>query len=124
MSEVPKLSRSERLRLIAFRNVQERKLKNDMSKEEKRNKIELYSLKQAEYLKEYYSDIVIGKPFGINHKIVINQLRITEHKKDKCELQGIGYLVNDDSIIILAGIKTISENLDLESPEKVLLGLS
>ena len=91
---------------------------------EKRNKIELYSLKQAEYLKEHYTSLVIGKPFGIDHKAVINQLRIIEHKRDKCELQGLGYLITDDSIMITVGIKTISENLDLESPEKVLLGLS
>ena len=39
MSEVPKLSRSERLRLIAFRNVQERKIKKDKNMNDKEKRI-------------------------------------------------------------------------------------
>jgi hypothetical protein len=95
-----------------------------MGKEEKRNKIELYSLKQAEYLKEHYAELVINKPFGTEHIAVIDELKIIEHKKDKCELKGFGYLANDDSVIIRAGIKSICRDLGLEFPKKILQGLN
>ena len=82
--------------------------------------MELYSLENAQYLKEYYSSKVINKIADEATGLKIKNIEIEKINNDLYNLNCPGYLINDSSVITKMSIKTASEFMNLESPEAVL----
>ncbi|SHN73182.1 hypothetical protein SAMN05444395_107181 [Flavobacterium fryxellicola] len=80
----------------------------------------LYSLENAQYLKEYYSPKVINKIADESTALRITSIEIDEIKKDLYDLICSGYFVNMISISPKISIQSIVKSMDLDSPDVVL----
>lgn len=80
----------------------------------------LYSLENAQYLKEYYSPKVINKIADESTALRITSIEIDEIKKDLYYLICSGYFVNMTSISPKISIQLIVKSMDLDSPDVVL----
>lgn len=80
----------------------------------------LYSLEDAQYLKDFYSPKVINKIAEEEFALRITSIEIKEFKKDFYDLSCSGYFVNNASIVPVISIQSIVKSMNLDSPEIVL----
>ena len=82
--------------------------------------MELYSLENAQYLKNYYSLKVINKIADEKTGLRITSIELEQVNNDLYNLNCCGYLINNISIVTKMSIKTTAEFMNLKSPEFVL----
>lgn len=82
--------------------------------------MELYSLENAQYLKDYYSPKVIDKIADEKTQLRITNIEIKEYKKGFYDLSCSGYFINNISIVPKISIQSIVKSMGLDSPEVVL----
>ncbi len=80
----------------------------------------LYSLEEAQYLKDFYSPKVVNQIADKKLALRITSVEIEEIKKDFYDLICTGYFVNNMSVVPKVSIQSIFESMDLDSPEFVL----
>ena len=80
----------------------------------------LYSLEEAQYLKDFYSPKVVNKIADEKLALRITSIEIEEFKKGFYDLICKGYFVNNTSLVPKVSIQSIVESMALDSPELVL----
>ncbi|WP_291101862.1 MULTISPECIES: hypothetical protein [unclassified Flavobacterium] len=80
----------------------------------------LYSLEDAQYLKDFYSPKVVNKIADEEFALRITSIEIKEFKKDFYNLSCSGYFVNNTSIVPVISIQSMVKSMNLDSPEVVL----
>lgn len=80
----------------------------------------LYSLEEAQYLKDFYYTKVVNKIVDEQFALKITSIEIKEFKKDFYNLSCSGYFVNNTSIVPVISIQSIVKSMKLDSIEVVL----
>ncbi|MBC5839744.1 hypothetical protein [Flavobacterium muglaense] len=80
----------------------------------------LYSLEEAQYLKDFYSPKVVNQIADKKLALRITSVEIEEIKKDFYDIICKGYFVNNTSIVPKVSIQSIFKSMDLDSPEVAL----
>lgn len=80
----------------------------------------LYSLEEAQYLKDFYYTKVVNKIVDEQFALKITSIEIKEFKKDFYNLFCSGYFVNNTSIVPVISIQSIVKSMKLDSIEVVL----
>jgi hypothetical protein len=97
--------------------------KNSMEKEEskmiEKDGFIIFALKESEYLKEYYENLIIGKIIRGNIKITDLNI-VKSYKKDMYALQTKGFVLNQSQIIIESRLESVIEEIGIEHPKFVL----
>jgi ACT domain-containing protein len=79
----------------------------------------IFALKESEYLKEYYENLIIGKIIRGNIKITDLNI-VKSYKKDMYALQTKGFVLNQSQIIIESRLESVIEEIGIEHPKFVL----
>ncbi|MDV7187957.1 hypothetical protein R3X25_11750 [Lutibacter sp. TH_r2] len=113
------MNENERARTQAFKNVMERK-DNKIDMKEK-DGLMIFTLKEANYLKEYYSNLLLGNIIRGNPGIKLTDIIIVDSNKEGMyALQVQGYQMNQSNIHIKTRIENLITELNLKHPKGVL----
>lgn len=81
----------------------------------------IFTLKEVEYLKEYYSKLTIGRIVMGSYEIKLFEINIVDsNKKGMYVLQMKGFKLNQPNAHIKTRIENLIEELNLKHPKIVL----
>lgn len=83
---------------------------------------EIYTLKEVNYLKEYYKDKIIGKVCK-EQKAKVLRYDIDDYGKGRYDLKCTCSLLNSSSVLLEKSIKAVAESVGLKLPRQVLKDL-
>ncbi len=83
-------------------------------------KLELYSLKECQLLKSYYSDKVIDQIIEPDLKLKIVSFKIEDWGNNRYNFNCKGKLLTQLSITPIINIKTVAGQLGLKLPQEII----
>jgi len=87
---------------------------------EEKNRKSYFTLKEAEYLKEYYKDKVIGEIPYDNIKMKIDSIESVKMENGMFRIKCVGHSMRQPHIITESYLETIIQELNLEPLHEVL----
>jgi hypothetical protein len=84
--------------------------------------MKLYTLKEAQHLIEYYSDLLIGQPLAPNLKSKIIRFDFVEYENGKYRVNCVGSIMG--SIQPIHEISNVAEYYNLLRPTEILENLN